>query len=495
MTEVSDQEQQRRWFWWRIAVRYGSGAIILVFFLTVVSHFRYTPDDTYVYLQYGRNIAEGEGFAFNKGAPGEGVPGPLWALLIAGGSKLDLDPYIVAKTLDVVFACFAVLTCLAFAFMVIRDQVYALIAAWICSFDAWVLRWSGTGIEASAGLLLTMLALWYAYRKEYVPASLLAGLLSLVRFEWGLLILVILADVVLNGKNRRTTIKVFVASTIVYTVVVGSWMVFSYALMGHAFPVTRHLGGGEGVLTSIVDVLKILGATQAITGMALVAGIVVTVKRIGWNPLREDAVPMLWILILPLILLLSGSGIGSRSLLPIVPIVSVYAVWGLRKLEIVSFQSIQRGLLVLVLVAIGALIQNQFVYQRWIVPHMTNVEIGINDCLKPIAYWLKANTPPTTTVMSPEVGVIGYVSGRSVYDAEEAIDRSVRQAFSGITYDEAMLNRNYEHALDPVYVVDRAPAPERLASPGVRPLLTRTFSGRGIRNPEMVYYTLYEVKR
>lgn len=495
MTEISDQEQQRKWFWWRIAVRYGSGAIILVFFLTVVSHFRYTPDETYIYLQVGRNIAQGDGFVFNKGTTSGGVPGPLWTLLIAGGSRLDLDPYTVAKTLDIVFACFAVLACLAFAFVVIRDQVYALVAAWMCSFDVWILRWSGTGLETSAGVLLTMLVLWYAYQKEYISASLISGLLTLVRVEWGLIILVVLADLVLNAKTRRATIKLAAASSIVYIMVVGSWVVFSYASSMSAFPGTPVMSGRENVLTSVLDAVLTLGATQAVAGVALIAGLLVTVKKMGWGHVREDAVPLLWILLLPLILLLSGSGIGSRSLLPVIPLITVYAVWGLRKLEIVSFQSIQRGLLVLLLVSIAALVQNQFVYHRWIVPHMENVEMGIDDGLKPMAYWLKANTPPSTTVLSPEIGVIGYVSGRSVTDPAGTIDRSVRRVFGGMTYDEAMLRRSYVQAPRPDYVIDRSPVPGRLTSPDLRPVLTRTFSGRGIRNPEMVYYTLYEARR
>lgn len=104
MTEDQERQLQRRMFWWRLVLQYGIGVIVVVFYVTASLHFHYTPDDTYIYLQYGRNIARGEGISFNAGTPSYGMTGPLWGFLIAAGTKLSLDPYIVAKTLDIVFA-------------------------------------------------------------------------------------------------------------------------------------------------------------------------------------------------------------------------------------------------------------------------------------------------------------------------------------------------------------------------------------------------------
>jgi hypothetical protein len=43
--------------------------------------------------------------------------------------------------------------------------------------------------------------------------------------------------------------------------------------------------------------------------------------------------------------------------------------------------------------------------------------------------------------------------------------------------------------------VDRGPTASRLASDSLRPILSREFPGLGLRKPEVVYYTLYEVTR
>lgn len=496
MTEDFGQDTKRQWFWWRIAVRYGIAAVIFVFFLTVSLHFGYTPDETYIYLQYGKNIAQGEGFTFNPGTPGAGLSGPLWALLIAGGSKVNLDPYFVAKTLDIMFASFSVLALLGFAFMLIRDHVYALVAAWMFSFDAWFLRWSGSGLDGSLGTLLTILALWYTYRKEYLPASLIAGLLTLVRVEWGGIFVIVLADLIVNGSNRSVVVKMLVGSLFVYAVVVGSWVVISLAVGG---PLPAMLLGGATVGTgansiggAVLKGLKVIGGTQLVMVLALVSGIVVIAIRIGWRSMVEDGMPMLWILLLPLILLLSGRDLGSRSLLPIVPVIVVYGVWGLKKIEIGTLLPIQRGLLMLTIVAIVSLAQNQLVYHRWIHPHMESVELGVNECLKPMGYWLRSHASSGSSVLSSDIGVVGYISGRKVIDPRGIVDPPSRDAFRGLSYDEAMTQGRFEQVLRPDYVIDRSPVPARLSSTTLKPVMTRPYSGLGVLHPETTYYTLYE---
>ena len=497
MTEDLEQETKRQWFWWRIAVRYGIAAVIFVFFLTVSLHFGYTPDETYIYLQYGKNIAHGDGFAFNTGSPGAGLSGPFWALLIAGGSKINLDPYFVAKTLDIMFASFSILALLGFAFMLIRDHVYALVAAWIYSFDAWVLRWSGSGLDGSLGTLLTILVLWYTYRKEYLAASLVAGLLTLVRVEWGILFVVVLADLIVNATNRSAIVKMLAGSLFVYAVVVGSWIVVSLSIGGalpSLLPGSATVGMGASSLGgAALKGLKVIGGTQLMMAIVLVSGVIVSMKRNGWRSVREDGVPMLWILLLPLVLLLSGQDLGSRSLLPIVPVIVVYGVWGLKKVEIGMLLPIQRGLLVLTLVAIVSLVQNQAVYHRWVHPHMEGVELGVNECLKPMGYWLRSHAPAGSTVLAPEVGVVGYISGRNVSDPRRIVNPSLGQALRGLSYDEGMTQGRYQQILHPDYVIDRSSAPARLSSATLKPVMIRPFSGLGVLNPETVYYTLYEV--
>lgn len=485
---------------WQIVLRYGAAVIVLVFYVTASLHFSSTADETYVYLQYGRNIARGEGISFNAGSPSYGVSGPLWALLIAGGVKLNLDPYIVAKTLDIVFASMALMAVLAFAFIVIRDRLYAIIAAWIFSFDAWFLRWAGSGTETSLALLLAMLSLWYAYKKEYVTSSLVAGLLTLVRPEGVFLFLAAQIDAVLSSRNRMLAIRVVVGSVVMYAMIVGTWLGFSYVHFGTVLPnqiqSVPFMGfSWSTILMNAFANMKIIGATQLLLVLFLAGGVVVTVRKFGWHIIREEGFPLIWALAVPLWYVMFNVEVASRQLLLVLPVFVVYGLWGVKRLEIASLVSPQRGLAILLLVAGISLAQNQYVYRVWALPQMNNLDLGVNECLKPIAYWLRINTPAGTTILTPKAGVIGYVSERKVFDASGMIAPEVRRAFGSDGYDTGMVQKKYESAIRPEYVIDRSLTPERLVTETMQPVMTRTFPGEGVTESELTYYTLYKVMR
>jgi hypothetical protein len=497
LTEKQERQQRRQIFLWRLVLQYGIGFIVLVFFVTASLHFRYTPDDTYVYLQYAKNIAGGDGFSFNAGNPSYGVAGPLWAFLIAAGMKLNLDPYIVAKTLDIVFAGFSIIGVLAFAFVLMRDRIYALVAAWIFSVDAWFLRWSGSGMESSIAVLLVMLTLWYAYKKEYITSALVAGLLTLVRPEGMLLFVAVLVDRILNGRERAAVIRTIVASVLLYGTVVGSWWLYSWMQFGTVVPnvfLTKP-ADGSGWWGTVLSNLSIIGATQCLMALFLVVGVIVAFRRSEWRTLREDSFPLLWVLLVPLFYVVTNVQVVSRYLLLILPVIVIYGVWGIKRLEVASMVSPQRGLLVLLVVAGLSLAQNQFVYRKWIVPHMETFEVGTEECLRPIAYWLRSNSLPGSSVLAPDIGVLGYVSERTMFDTAGLVTPDVSRAFSGAGYDEGMKQRSYEQVVHPDYVVDRSPVPDRLASASLVPVMTRTFSSFGLRKPGLEYYTLYKVMR
>jgi hypothetical protein len=497
LIEEREEQLKRHWYVWRLVLQYGIGFVVLVFFVTASFHFRYTPDDAYIYLQYGRNIARGEGFSFNAGTPSYGITGPLWALLIAAGTKLSLDPYTVAKTLDIVFAGLSIIGVLAFAFVVMRDRIYALIAAWIFSFDAWFLRWSGSGTESSIAILLVMLTLWYAYKKEYVTAALVAGLLTLVRPEGVFLFVAVLIDCIVNVRGRKAVIRAILPSFLLYSVVVGSWLLYAWMQFGSIVPNIFLVNptGGNSVWDSIFSNLRIIGATQILLALLLVAGVIVAVKKSEMRTLREDGFPLLWVLLVPLFYVVMNVQVVSRYLLLILPVVVVYGVWGIKRLEIASLVSPQRGLLILLAVAGLSLGQNQFIYRMWVVPHMETFELGAEECLKPIAYWLRSNSVPGSTVLTPEIGMVGYVSERTVYDMAGLVTPDARRVLNGVGYDEAMTQRLYEKFVHPDYVIDRSSVPERLTTEGLVPVMTRTFSGQGLSNPGLMYYTLYKVVR
>ncbi len=58
-------------------------------------------DDTWIHLQFARNVAEGQGFSFNPGVSSSGSSAPLWTLVLAVPLALGLGPLASAKLLGV----------------------------------------------------------------------------------------------------------------------------------------------------------------------------------------------------------------------------------------------------------------------------------------------------------------------------------------------------------------------------------------------------------
>lgn len=494
-----DQEQALSPFWGG-AVKFGPALIVALFYLTVVLHYAYTPDDTYIYLQYAKNIANGFGFAFDANTPSYGVTGPLWVLLIAAGAKAGLDPFIVAKTFDILFASLSIVLVYTVSVTLIQDKIYALFAAFVVSFDAWFLRWSGTGMETSFAVILVLVAVKYAYLGDYHIAGFVTGLLTLVRPEGVLLFVVIqmenfIVSFVL-GRNKR----MFWAASLLYLLVVVPWVVFSYETFGSIVPNTELAKTAvrwsfHTVMSTALDSVLVLGSTQLLMVLLLMVGIPMIILKGGIGTFVAKGMPLLWILALLLGYIVLNVQVISRYLVPAIPLIVIYAFWGLKQIEVSYRWSSRKAMVVLCTIAFATILQSQMVYRITVVPHMQAFARGMERGIKPIALWLRTNSRKDASVLTPDVGMLGYIADREIFDTAGLITPSVKRAFNGIGYDEGMKEKLYRVAVNPDFIVDRAATKERLTSDSLRPILTTEFGNLGIKKSETVYYTLYEATR
>jgi hypothetical protein len=115
--------------------------------------------------------------------------------------------------------------------------------------------------------------------------------------------------------------------------------------------------------------------------------------------------------------------------------------------------------------------------------------------IRPIALWLRANSGQEASVLTPDAGMLGFLTDREIFDTAGLITPSVKRAFGGSGYDEGMKQKLYRTAVNPDFIVDRATSKERLSSDSLRPIMTTEFGSLGVQKPETVYYTLYKVTR
>ena len=202
--------------------------IVALFLVTVSKHFNYTPDDTYIYLQFAKNIIHGNGVSFNPGEPTYGFTSPLWLLLIALSGRLGVDLYTAAKSLDLVFAGVALILFYLLANEVIRDAAVSICATVAFSLNIWFLRWTGTGMETSLSIVLLLASILFCLRNRYILSIIFAALLTLVRPETAFLAGLIVADLFVNSQEKRSATNLSVKLLLVYVAIVAPWLIYAF---------------------------------------------------------------------------------------------------------------------------------------------------------------------------------------------------------------------------------------------------------------------------
>jgi hypothetical protein len=483
----------------RNAVKFGLGGVVLIFYATAALHFGYTPDETFIYLRFAKSLIHGGGFAFNPGEPTYGVTSPLWTFLIAVGAWVNLNPLLVAKVLDLLFASFALVMFYLLAFEVIRERLTAFLATFVFSANVWLLQSASSGMETSLSVLLVLSTVWYCMRNEYLLASAICGFLTLVRPEGLGLFLVIIGDLFFNSIDKRRAVRIGLVSVFVFFVIVGPWLVFSKLVFGTIVPNTvlgkssldLDLGGVVSVAASIGKTI----ATSSILEFVLAAtGLVIVWRRKELSVVRQHFLPFVWIALLIVVYVGTEANTVSRSLLLILPFIILYGFFGLKKLLETHDRSARLSVSIVIGFAAVILIQNQYIYQTCMKRSMARFADGVEECLTPIAMWLKENTPDKTVAAAPEAGVIGYWSERKICDLSGLITPEMeRIRRQGYTYDEIMTKHLFLSVCYPEYVVDRAAVAERLADEQLIPIMTRRFDGLSLSNPGTQFYTLYRV--
>lgn len=328
-----------------------SGLVLLVpvaLLLTLIAgvYRSFVPDDLYIYLRFTENLLSGAGPSFNPGHPTYGFTSVLWyGLLAVAGLSGKLLP--AARLLSVACALLALPAMHRLARRLSGSRLVAAAAAVLLALDAWFVRWSATGMEASLSVLL-LLGGFHRHLREVeegrgrVGSVLWFSLLAAVRPEAFLLLALALVEAVLPdpGASPPAARRRAAAAVATAGLVLGPWLSYSLWRFGSLLPDTASAKAPGALLSqawaSLLRTGKLTAVTVALPAFILMLACAAWVlarwrsrSSSGW---RRHGLLALWLVGLPLLYSASGVTAYSRYLLLWTPLVlasGLAAAWHL----------------------------------------------------------------------------------------------------------------------------------------------------------------------
>lgn len=469
---------------------------LLIYLLCQLQKFSYAPDDTFIYLQYARNIAKGLGFSFNAGESSYGVTSPLWSIILSFAYFTGADGFWFAKFLDLSFALTAVLYFFKLLNRILPESLESnrnlLIILGIFSFtlNTWFVRWSFTGMETSLAVLLVVGIFLNFLNKKYYSAYLLSGLLFLVRPESFVLTLLLTFSLF----YQREKISMILKCILLVLAIILPWLVYAQIAFGTIVPNTA-IGKATFSLSfqTILAQLKKIGETLVFSSIieilfsALMVYIAFTKKLF-----KEYSLLILWVVGLPTLFIITDSDIISRYLLIITPVLTLLAVSALSRISLNSKT-------VPLAITLFILFQSQFIFYKYVKPHTDNFSYGVDKCFIEIGSWLNSNTPENSRILVNDVGAIGYYSKRYIVDAAALINRNIElnKKIMSTPVNERESTANLLSFIDADYLVQRDSYSENklksVSGKKLEFLFVKEFPGLGISDPSPKYYKVYRI--
>jgi hypothetical protein len=493
-------------------VRNTALGVILLFALLVQLRSA-VVDDTFIHLQYARNLAETGELSFNRGDPSYGATSPLWVALLALLHRGGADLVIACRVLAWLFAAASI--ALIYRIVAALDgRTSAFAAALVLAAEAWFVRWSAVGMETSFAAFMVLVSLEASRSAaRSVPRSALFGvalmLATLTRPEALLLVpLAAVAFLFARGTPRRFVFLLVFASLF------AGWLYLVHRHTGSFFPLTAGAKQGRPVISGAtigraLISARIVGATIALPCISLLAGLFIGVFRhrsVGRlfsskEGVREEPavlLMLLWVFALPLSYAVLDFQVLSRYLVPVIPAAIILGVIAWRRMLSRLRKAGGREREAVMIFTALAVLQSVCTYEFVVVGPTRDFSRGLETTLAGMGTWLDRNSPADALVAAPDIGAVGWYSHRRILDLGGLVSPEINRMRKQIDV-ERIIEEGLYLEFHPDYLVDRSESPARFAGRVIRgirfePLMQGTVANLGIRKQTPVVYVLYRLE-
>jgi hypothetical protein len=395
-----------------------AGLAILI--LLGVWNFRFVQvDDAYITYRYARNLANGQGFAYNPPRPDFGTTTPLYTLLLTLVAILGIN----IPVASLFFSGASLFAMAALFYLYGREQGSAL-SAYLPAMLVVILPGSVLvlGMETTFYTALIYFALYWAVQRQHSLAVILAALATLTRYD-GILV----AAIVLFWEWYKTK-TLPIRNGLLFSGILVIWLAYAAMTFGSPLPNSFLAKSGDFTgnvfLAEFADNLFILTgffSVGAISAWAVFGGIFAFLVLIGtWI---KDSFPRL-VTVWCFSYLIAYTLLGLRYTfhwyyypplpgLILVLILSVQAVRD-KALQKMNWFSAQLFTVFLLgpIIAIITLGEFRLIQQADASPGLG----GRNEIYTLAANWICQHSSEQTSIAIPEIGLIGWYCDRRIID-------------------------------------------------------------------------------
>jgi hypothetical protein len=377
-------------------------------------------DDSWIHLQFARNLAEGHGFAYNPGVPVAGSTAPLWTLLLASAFALFGIYPVWAKLMAMAATLSVALISRRLVWRLTGARGLALTAGLITAMAGPLVWGALSGMEVALAALLVTAAIACHVGGRDVETAILLALASLARPEAVVVMLLV-------WMARPLTVKRTVVFAGIAACCLGPWVVFNVITAGTPLPATAAAkieGGLVGFLSGRrepivsefllrpwqfeVEWARWLWSANVLLPVLMAAGLAALWRRAR----RAVIVPALALLLHPIAMALLAPYRGpafqeGRYSIHLLPLAIVVAMVGIDSVP--RGNRLRLALGVLTIVATMAAVPGAATRYGWAVQNIDAMQVRLGG-------WIAAHTPPPARLGLNDVGAIAYISRREVVD-------------------------------------------------------------------------------
>jgi arabinofuranosyltransferase len=412
-------------------------------------------DDSWIHLQFARNLARGLGLSYNPGHLVTGSTAPLWTALLSLLFLLPGSVVVWTKLLGIALHLAGIEATRRLGRELGLSAGFAALAAGLTLATSWLVWSALSGMEIPLFILLSLwgMILHLRERKDSgrlgrLPLS--AGVFAvaaLARPEGVLLLALAFVDrflvfTGLEGERRWRTPALrtlLLAAAFAVCALAGPCLFYQWA-GGSVLPTTfaaKGGGGAHGLLPNpryLANVLSLFFQPQPWTTLLAGAGALALAARLG-TPRERGLLPALWLFGLPLAYSLLTPGpiqmLGNfgRYYFPLFPVLAILGVLGLEKPlralgDLVPSPPLRAslaalGFAILFAPTLATLVRGESFY----VQNVANVQ----ESDVAVAQWLAARVPPEAVLAVNDIGAIKYLLPNPIVDLASIATPQIRR--------------------------------------------------------------------